>query len=52
MVQLATCAPLMALANVPLFVESQHGLPVFLGLLCVAVFAKWEKALDRASTES
>ncbi len=50
MVQLATCAPLIALANVPLFVESQHGLPVFLGLLCVAVFAKWEKALDRAST--
>jgi hypothetical protein len=50
LVQLATCAPLMALANIPLFVESRHGLPVFLGLLCVAVFAKWEKALDRAST--
>jgi hypothetical protein len=47
-VRLGCCAPLMAVGAAPLMAEVYGGVGVWLGMLVVAAFANWEKALDRS----
>ncbi|UCC32375.1 MAG: hypothetical protein JSU86_08855, partial [Phycisphaerales bacterium] len=50
LIQACCCTPLMAIGAAPLLeADSDVGVPVWLGLLVVAVFANWEKTLDKAS---
>ncbi|MBI4717565.1 MAG: serine/threonine protein kinase [Planctomycetes bacterium] len=47
------CAPLLALGGIPLFdsrADAGTGFGVWLGLLCVSIFANWEKAAENATT--
>jgi len=46
-VRLGSCAPFMAIGASPIMAEVQGGFTVWLGMLVVATFAKWEKALER-----
>lgn len=53
LVRAGCCAPLLALGNLPLFVDSPYGasaVAVWLSLVIVCVLRNWDKLLDRAVT--
>lgn len=51
LIRVACTAPLMALGAIPMFVESPApGLSLWLGLLAIAMFARWEKAAEDSIT--
>jgi hypothetical protein len=52
MIRLCCSAPLLAIANAPLFDTGQfarEGVALWLGMIAVSMFVKWEKAFERGA---